>query len=485
MKKAAAIHVDSLEDAFNTRLLDYLNDGINIVDAQGYLIYANNMSCTYAATSREAMLGRHIRDFYPQAALLTVIKTGRSIIDLRVTHIDGRRYMVSAYPFLKGETILGGIAVFKSIDDIESLHEKIRRLQLQVSMQNDEDCLENLVGAETSMKDLISKAKRSVGSLGGPRHCIITGESGTGKTMLAKAIYRYAKRIRVIDEKAPFIEINCGQFTNPDLAAMEIFGSTRGAFTGSVDKTGLFEQADGGILFLDEAHALENYQTMLLKAIESSTIRKIGGDKPIHVDVIIIAASTRKLEEVFLPELYQRLAQNELHLRPLRERSLEEKRALMDRFVSRYIRTVKKTHGVSMTVKWTTDAESLLLSGEFPRNIRQFRDAVNSSIDNASPLISDLDTTSGIPSCIVYVDSIHLPAHVKPAPAVSSVQDPPVSPQARADRIADRGTLPTDLIYRLRDKGLGARRIAKLLNEEGYDLQYYQISYLLKKKPRP
>ena len=194
-----------------------------------------------------------------------------------------------------------------------------------------------------TMQEIYKKAKKIVGSLGGPRHSIITGESGTGKTMLANLIYHYAKEIGVISKNAPFIEINCAQFTNPDIAAMEIFGSVEGAFTGSKKKKGLFEQANGGILFLDEAHTIENYQSLLLKAIESGKIRRIGDTREIDINVIIIAASTKNLHEVLLPELYQRLGQYEMYLPSLRERSLEEREQLLQHFVRKYENAVWET----------------------------------------------------------------------------------------------------------------------------------------------
>ncbi|MDC7124159.1 MAG: sigma 54-interacting transcriptional regulator, partial [Spirochaetales bacterium] len=312
------------------------------------------------------------------------------------------------------------------------------------------------------------KAKRTVGSLAGPRHSIIIGESGTGKTMLANLIYQYAIKVGVLEKDAPFIEINCGQFTNPDIAAVEIFGSEKGAYTGSIQKKGLFEQANGGILFLDEAHALENYQTILLKAVESGKIRRLGGSREIAVDVIIIAASTRNLKNEMLPELYQRLAQYELSLPALQERSLEERRNLFNHFITKYIAAVKDLHGIRYNVKFTKEAEKAILEANYPRNIRQFRDVINFSIDAAAPLISDLQGEKDI---YTEIGLEHLPFE-------TSGDEFQITASPRKDCIDKNAAV---LINTLNASGYGPRKISKMLISDGYEIEYYKIAYFLKK----
>ena len=185
---------------------------------------------------------------------------------------------------------------------------------------------------------------------------------------------------------------------------MEIFGSEEGAYTGSKKKQGLFEQAHGGILFLDEAHTLENYQNLLLKAIESGKIRRIGGTKDISINVIIIAASTRNLSDVLLPELYQRLAQYEIYLPSLSERSCEEKEQLFSHFVKKYEQAVMDAHNIKYHVKFTDEAREILLRAVYPRNVRQFRDVINYSIDSSSPLIEDISGQSEIINTVTVKD---------------------------------------------------------------------------------
>ena len=150
---------------------------------------------------------------------------------------------------------------------------------------------------------------------------LITGESGTGKERLADAIVRASRRAA-----KPFVRFNCASLT-AELAEVELFGHVRGAFTGAVRaRGGLFGEADGGTVLLDEVSELAlPLQGMLLRALQEGEIRAVGEDRPRHVDVRVLAASNRELKldvarGAFREDLYWRLAVVELHIPPLRER---------------------------------------------------------------------------------------------------------------------------------------------------------------------
>ncbi len=453
------------------KILDTANDGINVVNKDGILIYANKVSADYANTLPKKMIGQHISKFYPDAVLLKVLENKYAILDKKIHYVAKKRYLVSSYPIYLNNRFVGAFSVFKDIRELDELNKKIKSLELHLTLNKPEDNISSVIGNSGSLKNVLVKARRTVGSLGGPRHSIIIGESGTGKTMLANLIYNYAKEVGVIDNDAPFIEINCAQFTNSDIAAVEIFGSEEGAYTGSKRKKGLFEQANGGILFLDEAHALEHYQSLLLKAIESGIIRRVGGSKAININVIIIAASTKNLKERLLPELYQRLAQYELNLPSLKERNMEEKESLFTYFVSRYEEAVRNLHNIKYNVVFSDEAKNALLKATYPRNIRQFRDVINYSIDAAAPLIDDINGKNKITT---VVKTIHLPFEIF---------------ETKKNNIKKKNkihktklTKPIEkMILSLRKEGLGPRRISKKLKEKGYNFEYYQVAYFLKK----
>jgi len=464
---------------------DNSNDGLNVVDVDGNIVYVNQVSADYLDFTVEEMMGNPISDFYPKAVLLEVLKTRQAIKDRQIHHVAGKNYVVNSQPIYIDGQFVGAFSVFKDIQEIQDLNRKIKHLELHININKSAENVDSIIGKDKSLHDIILKARRTVGSIGGPRHSIITGESGTGKTMLAQLIHRYAAKVGVVDKDAPFIEVNCAQYTNPDLAAIEIFGSEKGAFTGSTQKIGLFEQASGGILFLDEAHALDQYQTMLLKVIESGKIRRIGGRKDIQVDVIIIAASTKNLKEELLPELYQRLAQYEMYLPALRERSLEEKEALLHHFVKKYEAAVRKLHKIDYAITFSDMAKHLLLQANYPRNIRQFRDIINFSIDAASPLITDIQNQKHITT---WVSEEHLPFEIYEAPKemLYDVSQQNSLDQGMILKEKSSGSKKItasigELIEELHHKGLGARKIANHLNEIGHEIEYYKVAYYLKK----
>ncbi len=455
------------------RILDHADEGVNVVDKTGMLIFVNKVSAEYCNSQPSEMIGRQIEDFYPNAMLLNVIRTKKAVLGEKIHFVGKKKYVCSSFPIELNGKFVGAYSVFRDVQEIEDLNRRVRYLEMQVSLTKPEADMAAVVNYGGTLNEVFNRAKRAVGSIGGPRHSIITGESGTGKTMLANLMYNYAKKIGVIGQNAPFIEINCAQFTNPDIAAMEIFGSEEGAYTGSKKKQGLFEQAHGGILFLDEAHTLENYQNLLLKAIESGKIRRIGGSKDIKINVIIIAASTRDLKDVLLPELYQRLAQYEMYLPSLRERSLEEKEQLFNHFVKKYEQAVKEAHNINYHVKFTPKAKQMLLDAVYPRNVRQFRDVINYSIDSSSPLLEDIAGQIDIVNTVTEKDipfdiaEIEVPKNENPAPE-AEIKEEKITPEV------------AKIIDKMIKEGKGPRKISNELKALGYPIEYYKVAYYIK-----
>lgn len=204
---------------------------------------------------------------------------------------------------------------------------------------------------------------------------LIFGESGTGKELVARAIHSKSERA-----KGPFFALNCAALPK-DILENELFGHEKGAFTGSInEKPGAFEMADGGTIFLDEvAEMPPDIQVKLLRAIESRTIRRLGGKKEIEVDIRILAATNRDVQKALADgdlreDLYYRLAVVELFLPPLRER-IGDVKLLANEFLDRFA----EENGKPMT-GFDDAAWEWILSHNWQGNVRELKNAVERAV---------------------------------------------------------------------------------------------------------
>ena len=204
---------------------------------------------------------------------------------------------------------------------------------------------------------------------------LITGESGVGKEVVANEIHRLSRRA-----EKPFITVNCGAIPE-GIIESELFGHVKGSFTGAVDtRKGYFEAANGGTIFLDEIGELPpQTQVKFLRVIENGEYMKVGGTKTEKVDVRIIAASNKNLEQLiesnsFREDLYYRLRSINIHIPPLRERK-EDIKILFDYFVNLFCeRNGIKFKGIS------DDAADYMINFNWPGNVRQLRNFTESLI---------------------------------------------------------------------------------------------------------
>jgi len=199
---------------------------------------------------------------------------------------------------------------------------------------------------------------------------LITGESGTGKEFASNVIHRLSKRA-----EEPFLAVNCGAIPE-NIVESELFGSRRGAFTGAVDKKGLFEEADGGTLFLDEiAELSQAVQVKLLRFLQNREIRRVGETESRTLDVRIIAATNRNVEEdvkngKFREDLYYRLNTFQIALPPLRER-----RSVISNLIKHFVIKHQKTTGKTIR-RISQPAQVALKSYDYPGNIRELENII-------------------------------------------------------------------------------------------------------------
>jgi DNA-binding NtrC family response regulator len=204
---------------------------------------------------------------------------------------------------------------------------------------------------------------------------LILGESGTGKELVARAVHTKSERA-----KGPFFALNCAALPK-DILENELFGHEKGAFTGSTnEKPGAFEMADGGTIFLDEiAEMPTDIQVKLLRALETRTIRRLGGKKEITVDIRIIAATNKDLQKALADndlrdDLYYRLAVVELFLPPLRER-VGDIKLLANEFLARFAQQNARALSGFEPAAW-----DWILSYAWPGNVRELKNAVERAV---------------------------------------------------------------------------------------------------------
>ena len=263
---------------------------------------------------------------------------------------------------------------------LEQLEKSIHRATEIVAMRrelahlrsNRQADMDFIVGSTSAMKLLLDQAQRASEM---SVSVLITGETGTGKEVLANAIHLMGPRA-----SKPFIDINCAAIQNTVLES-ELFGYEAGAFTGAEKrKPGLMEVADEGILFLDEISSMPiDMQAKLLRAIEERSFRRVGGTNTIKVDVQIIAASNRNLPQMmkegrFREDLYYRLKVVDLHIPPLRERKRD-----IPELVGLFIRKNNQRMGVNIT-DVNPKAMQALMKHDWPGNIRELKNVIERAV---------------------------------------------------------------------------------------------------------
>jgi len=251
---------------------------------------------------------------------------------------------------------------------VQALKRENRELKIELSRQRDADFI---IGKSPIMRSIYKYILQIAPSLA---PVVITGETGTGKELVARSIHRYSKR------KGAFVAINCSAFPET-LIESELFGHVKGAFSGAIkDKKGLVEEADSGTLFLDEVGDLTLLmQTKLLRFLQEGEFRPVGSTKTKKADVRIIAATNKNLETLvkqnkFRQDLYYRLYVINIHLPPLRERK-EDIPLLAHYFLKKYAELNKKT-----LKGFSEKAMGKLLSRSWPGNIRELENVIERAV---------------------------------------------------------------------------------------------------------
>ena len=307
---------------------------------------------------------RKLRDARVDASF--IIMTGFGTVDTAVEAMKLGAVDFVQKPFFRDELLMR----VRSAADRRQLARQVDLLQRQIQPHASIDALIGESRAMKKAKDLIQRAAAAQGTV------LITGETGTGKELAARAIHAQSPRAA-----RPFVAVNCAALTESLLEA-ELFGHAKGAFTGAAGaRAGLIEHAESGTLFLDEIGTLsKGLQAKLLRALESGEVRRIGENDSRRVDARFVAATNIDLRAAtasggFRNDLYYRLDVHHVHMPPLRERS-DDIPLLVSHFLSRY----GTAAGVTAC---TQPALDLLTAYSYPGNVRQLEHIIQRAVATA------------------------------------------------------------------------------------------------------
>lgn len=287
-----------------------------------------------------------------------IIISGHANINIAVKAVK-----MGAFDFLEKPLSLDKIiTVVRNALKLEDLKKENRNLRSNIFMED------KMIGSSSNMQNIFSLINKSANS---DARILIFGENGTGKELVARSIHMKSKR-----QTGPFIEVNCAAIPD-NLIESELFGHERGAFTNAYNlRKGKFELAHKGTIFLDEVADLSlNAQAKVLRAIQELVITRIGGEETISVDVRLIAATNKDIEQEiksgnFREDLYFRLNVIPIHVPPLRERR-EDINELVDYFMEKFKMTIDQE-----PKKITREAIKSLKSYDWPGNIRELKNFI-------------------------------------------------------------------------------------------------------------
>ncbi len=378
-KHEEMVKVKELEEHIGT-ILNSAQEGIQVVNNSGKVIYVNDSFCRITKLIREERLGQNIFDVSPKGALAEVLRTKEPVFG-KVNIIKGKQIEVlsNASPVMVEGEMRGAVVVFRDISDIRRMAQKLEESKEVINYLKEE--INNLVAPKYSFADLIGNNERFLKCIKIARQAadnlstvLITGESGTGKELFAHAIHKEGSRA-----DGPFIKVNCAAIPET-LLESELFGYEKGAFTGATKaKMGKFELANGGTIFLDEIGDMNIVlQAKLLRVLQEKEVERLGSNRPQKIDVRIVAATNQNLlkhveQGLFRRDLYYRLNVINVDIPPLRDR--KDDVLLLAQHI---IQKLNKRHGKECVL--SQKGLTLLARYDWPGNVRELENLLERAV---------------------------------------------------------------------------------------------------------
>ena len=383
-------------------ILNNAYEWLVIIDDKGYIMM---MSKGYKEFIGDMVPeGKHVTEVIENTKLHDIVKTGKTQIG-EIQIIKGQQVIASRLPIIKDNKIIGAIGkvIFKDITDFYDMSKKIITMEKEIKYYKDQlkkqksakYSFSNIIGESKSLMEVKNICQRAAMS---DSNVLIMGESGTGKELFAHAIHNASDRA-----SGPFVKINCAAIPS-ELLESELLGYEGGAFTGAKKegKVGKFELANGGSIFLDEIGDMPlQMQVKLLRVLQEREIERIGSTKTRPINVRIISATNKNLEEEvktanFREDLYYRLNVMSVNIEPLRKRK-DDIRPLAKALVKK-LSSQMGVHVDSISEK----AMAALEAYDWPGNIRELENVIERSIN-----LLDSDRIIKVSTLPVHITQSH------------------------------------------------------------------------------
>ncbi|WP_462412140.1 sigma-54 interaction domain-containing protein [Neobacillus sp. Marseille-QA0830] len=352
------------------------DDAISVVDENGRGILINPAYTRLTGLTEEQVIGHPATADISEGESMhmKVLQTRRAVrgVPMRVGP-SKREVIVNVAPIIVNGKLKGSVGVIHDMSEMKSLSRELNRARQLIRTLEAKYTFEDIIGISEEMMLAIEQAKLGAKT---PATILLRGESGTGKELFAHAIHNASDR-----KYNKFIRVNCAALSE-SLLESELFGYEEGAFSGAVrgGKRGLFEEANNGSIFLDEIGELSaNTQAKLLRVLQENEIIRVGGTKPMSINVRVIAATNVNLEKgiakgTFREDLYYRLNRMPIHIPPLRQRK-EEVPALCERLITKINQDYgRNVEGISHA------ALNKLMEYDWPGNVRELENILGRAI---------------------------------------------------------------------------------------------------------
>lgn len=374
--------IKKYQDEIIAAITENLFYGLVIVNQEGVITHLNKNYCRFLQVKQSDAIGKHVTEIIENTRMHHVIETQESEL-FNPQYVRGNYMVANRVPLISDGEIIGaiGVVLFRDMHDLSTLNSEIKHLLTEVDYYK--KLLKKQTGIKYFIHDIIGSSddiliiKEQIKKIApSDITVLITGESGTGKELIAHSIHQLSNR-----SDNPFISVNCAAIPE-ELFESELFGYEAGAFTGAKTsgKQGKFQLAQGGTLFLDEIGDMSlNSQVKLLRVLQENEIQTLGGAAPYQIDVRIVAATNRPLEELvaeklFREDLYYRINMINLHLSALRERP-DDIIILANYLLTKTADKMKKR-----VTGFSDEVIKLFLVYHWPGNIRELENIIQSAV---------------------------------------------------------------------------------------------------------